>query len=150
MTDQIQTSVLEIKRVSKTTQGKKRIRFTALVAVGDKQGQVGIALGKAPSVAAAVQKAVNKAKKDMIKVPVTKWFSVPHRVEVKQDAVFVLIKPAPKGTGIKAGSVTRSILELAGYQNVVAKILGSSNKNAGAYATMQALSMLKPVKQRRL
>ncbi|NOY14810.1 MAG: 30S ribosomal protein S5 [bacterium] len=150
MIDQLQSSVLQIKRVSKTTQGKKRVRFTALVAVGDKQGRVGLALGKAPSVATAIQKAVIKAKKDMIEVPITKWHSIPHRVEVKQDAVFVLIKPAPKGAGIKAGSVVRSILELAGYQNVVAKILGSSNKNASAHAALKALSQLQDIKYKRL
>jgi len=151
MTDnQLDSMVLEIKRVAKTTKGKKRIRFTALVAVGDKKGRVGIALAKAPSVATAVQKAMEKAKRSMITTPLTSWQSLPHRVEVKQDAVRLIIKPAPRGTGVKAGSVVRSVLSLAGYQNVTAKILGSSNKTAAAYAVMKALNLVKPLKTKRL
>ncbi len=144
------SAVLEIKRVAKVTQGKKRIRFTALVAVGDHQGRIGLALAKAPSVAAAVQKGIAKAKKEMHQVVVTNWYSVPHRVEVKQDGVWLLIKPAPRGSGLKAGGVVRTLLDLAGYKNVVAKLLGSSNRTVAAYATIKALDSLENIKNRRL
>ncbi len=144
------SAVLEIKRVAKVTRGKKRIRFTALVAVGDKQGKVGLALAKAPSVAAAIQKGMNKAKQEMIGLPITSWYSVPHRVEVKQDGVWLLIKPAPQGSGLKAGGVVRTLLDLAGYQNVVAKLLGSSNRTVAAYATLKAFKSLENIKKRRL
>ncbi len=148
--DDNQSAVLEIKRVAKVTKGKKRIRFTALVAAGDRQGKIGLGLGKAPSVMVAVQKGISQAKKAMAPVPITKDLSIPHRVEVKQDGVWLLIKPAPKGSGLKAGSVVRTILDLSGYQNVVAKLLGSSNKIAASYATFKALALLKNVKVRRL
>ncbi len=148
--DKTPSTVLEIKRVSKTTKGKKRIRFTALVAVGDRNGRIGLSLGKASSVVEAIQKGLSKAKKNLIQTPVTSWKSIPHKVEVKQDAVYLLMKPAPRGTGIKAGSVVRSILDLAGYQNVTAKLLGSSNRTAASYAVIKALSKLRNLKTRRL
>lgn len=134
--------VLLIRRVSKKTPGGNYISFSALVAVGDRQGKVGIGLGRALEVPPAIEKAVNYAKKHLINVSLYKK-TIPHEVKLKYKAAKILLKPAPEGTGIKAGSVVRSILDLAGVENASGKIFGSRNQIVNSYATIEALKKLK-------
>ncbi|MCX7996345.1 MAG: 30S ribosomal protein S5 [Patescibacteria group bacterium] len=140
--DRAHEQVLEIKRVSKKTSGGNYITFTALVAVGDGQGKVGLGTGRAMEVPSAIQKAIIKARKNMISVPVVEA-SLPHQVMTKFKSAKILLKPAPLGTGLKVGSVARTILELCGIQNASGKIIGTRNHSANAYAVMAALGQLK-------
>lgn len=135
--------IVEINRTSKKTKGGNRLSFSALVVAGDKNGRVGAGLGKAREVASAIQKATRRAKKALQEVPlVGESKTIPFRIEVKLKAVKVLLKPAPAGTGIRAGGPVRAVLEAAGYQNVVSKILGSDNKKGNVYAALEALKKL--------
>ena len=127
--------------------GGKRMRFRACVAIGDHKGRVAIGLAKGLDVTMAVNKAVNKAKKNLITVPIVNG-TIPHEVRQKSDAALIILKPASQGKGIIAGSVVRIILELAGLHNVTSKMLGSHNKINNAKCTMKALqSLRKPVRQ---
>lgn len=132
---------LELSRVTRVTKGGKRMRFRALVIVGDHKGRVGFALAKGADVQMSVDKATRKAQKRVITVPLVRE-TIPHAIEAKFAAAKILLKPAPKGTGIKAGGATRAILEIAGVPNVVSKSLGSGNKINNVKATMQALGGL--------
>jgi small subunit ribosomal protein S5 len=136
--------IVEIKRTSKKTKGGDRLSFSALAVVGDNAGSVGVALGKAPSVRPAIKKAVRKARSKMIDFPlVGKSKTIPHEVEVKNGATRIILKPAPEGTGIRAGGAIRAVLEVAGVSNIVAKRLGSDSKKGSVDATMIALGRLK-------
>ena len=135
--------VLLIKRVSKKTPGGNYVSFSALVAVGDKKGKVGVGLGRGLEVPPAIHKAINYARKHLINVPVYKH-SLPHEIKIKYRAAYILLKPAPEGTGLKVGSVIRVILDLAGISNASGKIIGSRNQIVNAYAVMEALKKLKP------
>ncbi|OIO52437.1 MAG: 30S ribosomal protein S5 [Parcubacteria group bacterium CG1_02_58_44] len=139
--------MLELARVTRVTKGGKRMRFRACVVLGDRKGRVGYGVAKGLDVQQAVGKATNKAKKVMITVPFVNR-TVPYEIHRKFAAAKVIIKPAPEGTGVKAGGAVRVVLELAGVPNVVAKILGSNNKINNAKATMAALSSFKTVKER--
>lgn len=139
--------IIEIARVTRVMAGGKRMRFRACVVIGDRKGKVGTATGKGADVTLAVNKAVNKAKKHMITVPTINE-TIPHRVDIKEGAAKIMIKPAPKGTGIIAGGAVRIVLDLAGVSNVVAKILGSSNKINNVNATIRALKKLKRIEPR--
>lgn len=140
-TNQFQETVIEVRRVSKKTKGGNRIRFTALVVVGDRKGKVGVGLGKAPAVVSAIRKAVEYAKKHMLEVPM-KGTTIPYEVKIKYKAARVLLKPARQGSGIIAGGTLRVVLEAAGIRDVVTKMLGSHNKKTNVYASMQALKTL--------
>ena len=139
---EFEEKVVQVRRVSKKTKGGNRIGFSVLVVVGDKKGRVGVASGKAPDVRSAIQKGINYAKKHLIKVPLKKG-TIPHEIRVKRGAAKVLLKPAPVGTGIIAGGAVRSVVEVAGIENIVSKILGTRNKLSNVYATMEALKRLK-------
>ena len=134
--------VLQVRRVSKKTPGGNYITFSALVAIGDRNGRVGVGLAKATEVPPAIAKAVRQAKKALIEVPL-KGTTIPHDVFVKYKAAKIYLKPAPVGTGLKVGSVVRKILELAGVKDVSGKIIGSRNKIVNAYAMIEALKSLK-------
>lgn len=134
--------VLLIKRVSKKIPGGNYVTFSALVAVGDRQGQVGIGLSRGLEVPIAIKKAINKAKKNLIKVTLYKK-TLPHPVLTSYKAAKILLKPAPEGTGLKVGSVVRIILDLAGIENASGKIIGSRNQIVNSYAVMKALKKLK-------
>jgi len=136
---------LHIDRVARVVKGGRRFRFRALVAVGDHRNKVGIGIAKGADVTAAVTKATEVAKKNMVQVSKYKD-TIPHEVEAKVGGAKLLLKPASPGTGIIAGGVVRSILELAGVDNVLSKSLGSSNKSNTAYATIHALTLLVPAK----
>jgi len=138
--------LLFINRVSKVVKGGKRLSFSALVVTGDGNGHVGIGVGKAKEVPAAISKASATAKKNLIKVPLA-GVTIPHEIEVKFGATRVLLKPAAPGTGIIAGSSARAVLEAAGVKDILAKSLGSSNRINMAKAAMLALSQLKDRQQ---
>lgn len=142
--EKFEEKVIQISRVSKKTKGGNKVRFAALVVVGDKNGKVGLGLGKSGDVSAAIMKAVLYAKRRMITVPIHKE-SIPHSIYVKKGAAKILLKPAPKGTGIIAGGAIRSVVEVAGVRNISSKILGSSNKAANAQATFEALTQLSDI-----
>lgn len=134
---------LQIDRVARVVKGGRRFRFRALVVVGDRKGKVGIGTAKGADVTAAVAKATDIAKKNLIQVIKYKD-TLPHDTFAKVSGAKILIKPASPGTGLIAGGVVRSILEVAGVKNALSKSLGSSNKTNVAYATVQALSILEP------
>ncbi len=136
--------VVEINRVTRVVKGGKRLRFRALVVIGDKAShRVAYGIGKASDVTAAVTKAVADAKKDVRQVFLQEG-TLPYRVSYSQKSAHVLIKPAPRGTGLIAGGPVRIVLQLAGVQDAVAKILGSSNKISNVAAAIGALSSLQP------
>lgn len=142
-----QEYVVSIDRVARVVKGGRRFRFKALVAVGDGKQRVGVGVAKGQDVQAAVAKATDKAKKQLVTIPVTDKASIPHDVEAKVGGAKVLIMPAAPGTGIIAGGVMRSITQLTGITNLLGKTLGSNNKVNNAYATIEALRKLVPQDQ---
>ena len=124
---ELQERVVFINRVSKTVKGGRRMSLLALVVVGDGKGNVGVGLGKSAEVPLAISKAVEDAKKNMFKVPVTESGTIPHEVLGRYGAGSVLIKPAVEGTGVIAGGPVRPLFELAGIKNVLSKSLGTDN-----------------------
>jgi small subunit ribosomal protein S5 len=137
---------LHIDRVARVVKGGRRFRFRALVVVGDHKNRVGIGLAKGPDVTAAVTKAVDVAKKHVIKINLYKE-TLPHEVSAKVGGAHILLKPASPGTGLIAGGVIRTILEVSGVSNVLSKSLGSNNKANTAYATLAALQDLTPASE---
>ena len=133
--------MIHVRRTSKTYQGGRRFRFGALVAVGDRQGRVGLGLGKAKEVPVAVQKANNYAKRKMVDVPLQNG-TIPHEITVTHGSSTIILRPAAPGTGVIAGQVPRAILELAGITDILTKELGSRNYVNQAYATLEALRQL--------
>ena len=142
---QFDERTLHIDRVARVVKGGRRFRFRALVVVGDRKSKVGIGIAKGADVTAAVTKATEVAKKHFITVSLYKG-TLPHEVEAKVSGARILLKPASAGTGLIAGGVIRTILEVAGVRNALSKSLGSSNKANTAYATLQALESLVPAK----
>ncbi len=140
--NQFEEKIVQINRISKKTKGGNKVRFAALVVVGDRQGKVGVGLGKSADVSNAIIKAVAFAKSRMIDVPIVNE-TIPHKIQIKEGAAIVLLKPAPQGTGIIAGGAVRSVVEAAGIRNISSKILGTSNKANNVYATFEALKNLK-------
>jgi small subunit ribosomal protein S5 len=140
---QFDERTLHIDRVARVVKGGRRFRFRALVVVGDKKNRVGIGSGKGADVTAAITKATEVAKKNMISVSIYKG-TLPHEVEAKVSGARILLKPASAGTGLIAGGVIRTILEVAGVSNVLSKSLGSTNKTNTAYATIAALDSIVP------
>lgn len=138
--------VVKVRRITKVVKGGKKLRFGALVIVGNEQGLVGVGVGKADDVVEAVKKATNDGKRNLIRVPLTKNASIPHVVLGQYGASNVLIKPAIDGTGVIAGGAVRILLEAAGVQNILAKQLGSKNLLNNARATVSALQSLKTLK----
>lgn len=140
--DEFEQRILEVARVTRVMAGGKRMNFRACVAIGDKKGNVGVGLGKGADVTMAVNKAVNRAKKTMINVPMYKE-TIPHEIYNKMGAAKIMLKPAKQGRGVISGGVTRTILELAGVKNVTTKTLGTNNKINNARCTIEALALLR-------
>ncbi|HTB48832.1 MAG TPA: 30S ribosomal protein S5 [Verrucomicrobiae bacterium] len=140
---QFDERTLHIDRVARVVKGGRRFRFRALVVVGDRKHKVGIGSAKGADVTAAVTKATEVAKKHFIDVSLYKG-TLPHETEAKVSGAHILLKPASAGTGLIAGGVVRSVLEVAGVKNALSKSLGSSNKTNTAYATIAALQSLVP------
>lgn len=143
---QFDERTLHIDRVARVVKGGRRFRFRALVVVGDRKNKVGIGTAKGADVTAAVTKATEVAKKNMVSVSLYKD-TLPHEAEYKVSGAHILIKPASAGTGLIAGGVVRSILEVAGVKNALSKSLGSTNKTNTAYATVAALQSLVPAEK---
>lgn len=139
---ELKEKMVALNRVAKVTKGGRTFSFAAVVVVGDGNGTVGYGLGKARDVQEAIAKAVDDAKKDLIKVPILKG-TIPHAQKGKFGAGRVLIKPASDGTGVIAGGAMRAVLESAGIHNVLAKSHGSSNPHNVIKATLDALSKLR-------
>lgn len=138
---------LEVSRVTRVTKGGKRMRFRVLSVIGNHKGRVGFGLAKGLDVAAGTNKATAHARKALLTIPFVNE-TIPHAVQAKEGAAVVIIKPAPKGTGIKAGGPVRTVLELAGVPNVSAKILGSKNKINNVKVVFKALSQLRSTGER--
>lgn len=142
---QFDERVVHIDRVARVVKGGRRFRFRALVVLGDHKGKVGIGIAKGADVTAAIAKAVDVAKKNMVTIALYKG-TLPHEAEAKVGGARILVKPASAGTGLIAGGVVRTVLEVAGVNNVLSKSLGSTNKINTAYATLAALESIAPSK----
>lgn len=138
-----QERVVQIRRVSKVVKGGKKLSFRAIVVVGNERGQVGVGVGKASDVIGAVKKGVADGKKHLVDVPLTKSNSIPHPTNGIGGAARVMMRPASPGTGVIAGGAVRTVLELAGVRNVLAKQLGSDNPLNNARAAVNALDLLR-------
>jgi small subunit ribosomal protein S5 len=135
--------IVHIDRVARVVKGGRRFRFRALVVIGDHKNRVGIGTAKGADVTAAVTKAVDIAKKNLVTISVYKE-TLPHEAEAKVSGARILLLPASAGTGLIAGGVVRTILEVAGVRNALSKSLGSTNKINTAYATLAALQSIEP------
>ena len=140
---QLEERVVSIKRVTKVVKGGRNFRFSALVVVGDRNGHVGVGVGKAAEIPEAIRKGKQDAEKKLISVPIDEIGSIPHDFLGKFGSATVLLKKSPDGTGIIAGGPARSVCELAGLKNIRTKCLGSTNKQNVVLATIAGLSSLK-------
>jgi small subunit ribosomal protein S5 len=135
--------VVQISRVTKVVKGGKKLSFRAIVIVGNQKGQVGVGCAKASEVIIAIQKAIADGRKNLVTVPIFKT-TIPHPITGKSGAGEVMLRPASEGTGIIAGGAVRSVLELAGIENILSKSLGSKSPLNAANATIAALKALTP------
>lgn len=140
---EFEQKLLDVRRTARMVAGGRRFSFRAVIIIGNKKGKVGVGVAKGADVSMAVDKAVREAKKYLIEVPITKDGSVSYRVEAKYSAARIMLKPAAKGRGLIAGGTVRAICNLAGIENITAKIIGSTgNKLNNARATIKALEKL--------
>nr|NP_053908.1 ribosomal protein S5 [Porphyra purpurea]P51298.1 RecName: Full=Small ribosomal subunit protein uS5c; AltName: Full=30S ribosomal protein S5, chloroplastic [Porphyra purpurea]AAC08184.1 30S ribosomal protein S5 [Porphyra purpurea] len=135
--------VVQVKRVTKVVKGGKKLSFRVILVVGNEQGQVGVGVGKASDVIGAVKKGVTDAKKHLVTVPLTKSNSIPHPINGISGAAQVILRPSAPGSGVIAGGSVRTVLELSGVQNILAKQLGSNNTLNNARAVLNGLTQLR-------
>ena len=140
---ELEDKVVDIKRVTKVVKGGRNSRFACLVVVGDKNGHVGVGVGKAVEIPEAIRKGKEDAAKHLVTVPVNENGSIPYDWNGEFGSATVLLQSAPEGTGIIAGGPARNVLELAGYKNIRTKSLGSNNKQNVVLATIKGLSEIK-------
>lgn len=145
--DGFEERVVQVRRVTKVVKGGKQLHFRAIVVVGDKQGQVGVGVGKAKEVIGAVQKSAVNARRNIIAIPMTKYLTFPHRSEGDYGAAKVMLRPAAPGTGVIAGGAVRIVLEMAGVENALGKQLGSKNALNNARATVVAVQKMKQFRE---
>jgi small subunit ribosomal protein S5 len=145
---EFEEKVIAIDRVTRVVKGGRRFRFRATVVIGDGKGRVGVGIGKGSEVITSIAKAVSKAKSQMITVPLVGG-TIPHEIQVHFSGAHVMMKPASAGTGVIAGGAVRNVVEVAGIHDLLTKSLGSSNKVNNAYATIGALSQLKPLPEKK-
>lgn len=138
-----QERVVQIRRVTKVVKGGKKLSFRAILVIGNEKGQVGVGVGKASDVIGAVKKAVTDGKKNLVTIPMTKNNSIPHIITGRSGAAKVIIRPSAPGSGVIAGGAVRTMLELGGVKNILAKQLGSSNPLNNARAAADALANLR-------
>ena len=143
---ELNEKVVALNRVAKVVKGGRTFRFSAVVVVGDGKGHVGVGNGKAAEVPDAIKKAIEDAKKNLIEVPIV-GTTVPHEFIGKFGSARVMLKPAEEGTGLITGGSVRPVLELAGYQDVRTKVLGTNNPRNVVYATLQGLKSMETVEQ---
>jgi small subunit ribosomal protein S5 len=142
--------VVDITRVAKVVKGGRRFSFRVVVVVGDNQGKVGVGIGKARGVPDAIRKAMDRAKRNMVQVPIVDN-TIPHQTISEYAGARVLLKPASPGTGVIAGGAVRAVVEAAGYRNILTKSLGSANQLNVVWATFEGLQSLKrPEEEARL
>ena len=142
-----QERVIQIRRVSKVVKGGKKLSFRAIVVIGNEKGEVGVGVGKASDVIGAVRKGVADGKKHLITIPLTKSNTIPHPIVGGGGGANVMMRPAAPGTGVIAGGAVRTVLELAGVKNILAKQLGSGNPLNNARAAVNALKTLRSFSQ---
>ncbi|CAL0313908.1 unnamed protein product [Lupinus luteus] len=145
--DGFEERVVQVRRVTKVVKGGKQMRFRAIVVVGDKKGNVGVGVGKAKEVIAAVQKSAIDARRNIIPVPMTKYSTFPHRADGDYGAAKVMLRPASPGTGVIAGGAVRIVLEMAGVENALGKQLGSNNALNNARATVAAVQKMRQFRE---
>lgn len=143
----LEERVVQIGRITRVVKGGRRMRFRALVVVGDKRGRVGVAVAKGADVITAISKATNKAKKEVVTINL-RGNTIPHEVNLKYDGAVVFLKPASEGTGIIAGGSVRAVLEICGVKDILSKSLGSANKINNVQATFLALKSLRRFEKR--
>ena len=143
---ELKEKVVAISRVAKVVKGGRNFRFSAVVVVGDEKGHIGVGNGKAAEVPDAIKKAMEEAKKNLIEVPIVNT-TVPHEFIGKFGSARVLLKPAAVGTGLIAGGSVRPVLELAGYQNIRTRIIGTTNPRNVVYATIEGLKAMKTAEE---
>ncbi|XP_042521032.1 30S ribosomal protein S5, chloroplastic [Macadamia integrifolia] len=141
--DGLEERVVQVRRVTKVVKGGKQLHFRAIVVVGDKQGQVGVGVGKAKEVIGAVQKSATNARRNLITVPMTKYKTFPHRSDGDFGAAKVMLRPASPGTGVIAGGAVRIVLEMAGVENALGKQIRSKNALNNARATVVAIQKMR-------
>ena len=139
--DGFEEKIVQVNRVSKKTKGGNKIGFSVLAVVGNKKGKVGVGLGKAPDISSAIRKAVAVGKKHVIEVPIVNA-TIPFDFTIKLGAAKVMLKPAPRGSGVIAGGAVRSVVAAAGIENISSKVLGTKNQASNVYATIEALRRL--------
>ena len=140
-TDGFEEKIVQVNRVSKKTKGGNKIGFSVLTVVGNKKGKVGVGLGKGPEISSAIKKGVLLGKKHVIDVSIVNG-TIPFEYAIKLGAAKVTLKPAPRGSGIIAGGAVRSVVALAGIENISSKVLGTKNQASNVYATIEALRLL--------